>query len=108
MNNVPELHAVVFAPLIEVKAKMGLKEFSVTLPYFVFHNLMESVPEWKTGEIISRRKKEDGLCGIQVWYPFEGTQDEQKQTGRGFPVKMGHGGTWFWKEDGSYNVFAVR
>ena len=45
-----------FAPLMDAKAKMGLKEFTVTLPFFVFHNLMESVPEWKTGEIINRRK----------------------------------------------------
>ena len=66
MNNVPELHAVVFAPLMDAKAKMGLKEFSVTLPFFVFHNLIELVLEWKTGEIINRRKKEDGLYGIQV------------------------------------------
>ena len=109
MNNLPELDAVVFAPLMEAKAKMGLKEFSVTLPFFVFPLLMELVPEWKTGEIFNRRKKEDRFSGIQVWYPFDSTQGEQGQTGtgRGIPVKLGHPGTWSWNEDGSYKAFVI-
>ena len=113
MNNMPELHAVVFAPLIEVKAKMGLKEFSVALPYFVFINLMELVPEWsRTGEIFHRYKKADRLHGIQVWYPFDSTQGEQGQTGtrRGFPVTLGDDGTagvYNWDRDGSYKPFVV-
>ncbi len=104
MNNVPELDAVVFVPLMEFKAKMGLKEFSVALPHFVFINLMELVPEWRTGEIINRRKKELGLFGIQVWYPFESMQDKQGQTGtgRGFPLKIGDYGRYIWDADGSH------
>ncbi len=104
MNNVPELHAVVFAPLMEVKAKMGLKEFSVTLPCFVFINLLALVPEWN--EIAIRRKRVDGVYGIPLWYPFEGTQDEQRQTGRGIPVKPGDGGPFYWTRQGSYHQSA--
>ena len=104
MNNVPELHAVVFGPLMEVKAKkmVRLKEFSVTLPCPVFMNLLTFVPEWN--EIATRRKKVDGVCGVPVWYPFEGTQDEQRQAGRGIPFKPGDVGPYFWTRRGSFHI----
>ena len=112
MNNVPELHAVVFAPLMEVKAKMRLKEFSVALPYFVFTNLVELVPEWMTGEVINRHKKVDRWHGIQVWYPFDSPQPGQGQsgTGRRIPFKLGDPGTagvYNWDRDGSYHPFIM-
>ncbi len=59
-----ELDAVVFAPLMEVKAKMGLKELDVALLYFMFANLIELVLEWMTGEVINRHQKEDRWHGI--------------------------------------------
>ncbi len=109
IKNMPELDAVVFAPLMEVKAKMGLKEFSVALPYLVFTNLAELVPEWMTGEVITRHKKEDRWHGIQLWYPFDIPQPRQGQsgTGRRIPFKLGASGTcwWCWKGDGSCHAF---
>ena len=109
MNNMPELDAVVFAPLMEVNAKMGLKEFSVALPHAVFTNLMLLVPEWRTGEIIRRHKREDRFYGIQVWYPFDSTQGEQGQPGteRRIAFKLGNPGTCSWNADGSYKPFLV-
>ncbi len=101
MNNVPELEAIVFALLMDVREKMGLEEFSVTLPCFVFTNLMELVPQWKTGEIISRRRKKDGVRGIQVRCLFESMHKEQGHT------EIRDSGNFFRNEDGSSSVFGT-
>ncbi|KAK3898788.1 hypothetical protein C8A05DRAFT_18683 [Staphylotrichum tortipilum] len=109
MNNVPELDTIVFAPLMEAKGKMGLKDFSVTLPIDVFLNLMKLVREWKSREIARRHIKEfKTSCGIRVWYPFGTAEDGPGQTERGFYLKSGEVGTWFWTADGSHGRVGHR
>ncbi len=109
MNNVPELDEIVFEPLLKLKEKMALEELTVTFPCFVFYNLMELVPAWKSGEIATRYKEDNvnGLRGIRVWYPFNSVQDGKEQPRRGLQLKIGARGTFIWNEDGSYGVFRL-
>jgi hypothetical protein len=62
---------------------------------------MEFVPEWKSGEIPSCRNKADGFEGVPVWYPFDDGQGERTQPERGFRVKRGETGPFYWKVDGA-------